>query len=242
MDRVERPFVPPAVDSVVDHSLLLKPPLSSCYCLYLSTWFVSFILCILYVNVYSDIIGPSFIVNAFSSAGILLMFTVLVSTIVDFVHMKSLHAKYCNEGIPPKNVSVLKSGVHALIPISIIQYDLDVTNSDGFSQTVTVQARIKTGDEHKILILPSDPTTAFVPVADLKDWKIVLMEIVLQLFPCVMLFIYFPWKDSSTYSEMVFLQSLLVLFVLFPVGALPCIVLLVCTTLPWESVGTLLLS
>ena len=201
MDRVEKPFVPPSVDRVVDHSLFRIPPLSNRCNLYLTTWFVSFMLCIIYANVYADIIGSSFIVKAFSSAGILLMFMFGVNTAVDFVHMKLLHAKYCNEGIPPKNVSVLKSGVHAQIPISIIQYDLNVTNSDGFSQTVTAQARIKTGDEHKLLILPSDPTTAFVPVADLKDWKTVLKEIVVQLYVCIMWFSYFTWKDSSTFSE-----------------------------------------
>ena len=188
-------------DRVVDHSLFLNPPLSSCCNLYLTTWFVSFMLCMIYVNFYSDIMGPSFFEKALFSAGILMMFMVVVSAIVEFVHMKSLHAKYCNEGIPPKNVSVLKSGVHALNLISIIQYDLDISNSDGFTETVIGQARIKTGDEHKILILPSDPTTAFVPVAALKDWKKVLREIAFQLFLGMVCFSLLRWKDSATLSE-----------------------------------------
>ena len=64
-EKVEKPFVLEAEDSVVDHSLFQYPSPSS-HSLYQTTSFVSFVLSVLYFTVNSEIIDLSYIVTALS--------------------------------------------------------------------------------------------------------------------------------------------------------------------------------
>ena len=48
--------------------------------------------------------------------------------ITDYLYLQPIQAKYQNEGIQPKNITVLKSGGPTTNLTSIIQYEVDITS------------------------------------------------------------------------------------------------------------------
>ena len=118
--------------------------------------------------------------------------------ITDYLYLQPIQAKYQNEGIQPKNITVLKSGGPTTNLTSIIQYEVDITNNHGYSETVTAYARIKTGDEHKLLILPSEPTSAFVPEAPPpKSWPTIAKLVISPLG----IICFYTWKENASVLE-----------------------------------------
>ena len=93
---------------------------------------------------------------------------------------------------------MLKSGGHATNLTSIIQYEVDITNSDGYTQTVTTYAQIKTGNEHKLLILPSEPTTAFVPEEPPPKSWLTIATLVVSPFGVIS---FYTWKENAGVLE-----------------------------------------
>ena len=121
-----------------------------------------------------------------------------VCIITDYLYLQPIQAKYQKEGILPKNIIVLKSGGPATNLTSIIQYEVDITNSYGYSKTVTAYARIKTGDEHKLLILPSEPTTAFVPEEPLPKSWLTIAKLVASPLGVIS---FYTWKENASVLE-----------------------------------------
>ena len=195
LDRVENPFVPQIDDRVVDHSLYDLIPCSSCSRMYLATGSVSFMVWMLYASFESGILA---IYYFYLAALTLWLAYDWVNIITDYHCLEPLRSKYQKEGILPKNITVLKSGGHSTNLTSIIQYDVDVTSSDGYTKTMTAHARIKTGDEHKLLILPSEPTTAFVAEAPPpKSWQTIAKLVASPLG----LISFYTWKENAGLFE-----------------------------------------
>ena len=121
-----------------------------------------------------------------------------VCIITDYLYLQPIQAKYQKEGILPKNIIVLKSGGPATNLTSIVQYEVDIANSDGYSKTVTAYARIKTGDEHKLLILPSEPTTAFVPEEPLPKSWLTIAKLVASPLGVIS---FYTWKENASVLE-----------------------------------------
>ena len=194
LERIEMSFAPQACDNAVDHSLYHIIPHSQCTQLYQATGYTSFMVWMLYAFLES---GTSFMY--IYSAGLTLWLAYdWVNIITDYVYLEPIRAKYRKEGVLPKNIAVIKSGGQDTNLTSIIQYDVDVTNSDEYTKTVTACARIKTGDEHKLLILPSEPFTAFVAEAPPpKSW----LTIVKLVVSPVGLISFYTWKEDTGLLE-----------------------------------------
>jgi hypothetical protein len=194
-DRVEKPFVPKAEDRAVDHSLFIIPPASNHARLYLATGLVSFMVWMLYASFECGI----FAICYFYLVGLTIWLAYgWVAIITDYLYLEPMQSKYQREGLLPKNITVLKSGGHATNLISIIQYEVDITNSNGYSKTLTAHARIKTGDEHKLLILPSEPTTAFVPEdPPPKSWQTIAKLVASPLG----VISFYTWKENAGVLE-----------------------------------------
>ena len=63
---------------------------------------------------------------------------------------------------------------------------------------MTAYARIKAGDEHKLLILPSEPTTAFVPEAPPpKSWHTIAKLVASPLG----VISFYTWKENTGVLE-----------------------------------------
>ena len=195
LDWVEKPFVPLACDRVVYHSLYGLIPASNRTRLYLTTGFVSFMVWMLCASFEYG----TFTIYYFYLAGLTVWMGYTVAEIImDNIHLEPVRAKYQREGILPKNITVLKSGGPATNLTSIIQYEVDITNSNGYSKTVTAYARIKAGDEHKLLILPSEPTTAFVPEAPPpKSWLTIATLVASPLG----VISFYTWKENASVLE-----------------------------------------
>ena len=195
LDRIEQPFVPQADDRVIDHSLYNIIPRSQCSQLYLATGIVSFMIWMLYASFEPGILAMYY----FYLAGLTLWLAYdWVGIITDYYYLEPIQSKYQEEGILPKNITVLKSGGHATNLTSIIQYYVDVTSSDGYTKTVTAHARITTGDEHKLLILPSEPSTAFVAEAPPpKSWTTIAKLVASPLG----LISFYSWKENAGWLE-----------------------------------------
>ena len=195
LDWVEKPFVPLAGDRVVYHSLYGLISATNRTRLYLTTGFVSFMVWMLCASFEYGTVTFYY----FYLAGLTVWMEYTVAEIImDNIHLEPVRAKYQREGILPKNITVLKSGGPATNLTYIIQYEVDITNSNGYSKTVTAYARIKAGDEHKLLILPSEPTTAFVPEAPPpKSWLTIATLVASPLG----VISFYTWKENASVLE-----------------------------------------
>jgi hypothetical protein len=187
--------VPDAGVTHVDNILHFHIPSTSHARLYLAIGSFSFIVWMFYASFECGIFGLLYVQIARYTLWLAYDWAAII---IDFLYLQPLQMKYQNEGIQPKNITVLKSGGHATNLTSIIQYDVDITDSDGFSQTVTTYAQIKTGDEHKLMILPSEPTTAFVPEAPPpKSWQTIAMLVASPLG----IICFYNWKENASVLE-----------------------------------------
>ena len=194
-ERVERPFVPDAGFKRVDSVLHVLIPATSYACLYLATGSISVMVWMLYALFEIGIFGLSYVQLALFA---LWLAHDWAAIIVDLLYLQPARTKYQNEGIQPKNITVLKSGGHATNPTSIIQYDVDITNNHGYSETVTTFAQIKTGDEHKLLILPSEPTTAFVPEEPPPKSWLTIAKLVASPLGIIS---FYTWKENASVMD-----------------------------------------
>ena len=143
LDTVTKPFVPlpQSYNDVVDQSILLLSPCTHhrLTCHYTALLF--FGMRMLYgVSKYSDNEYKtclSFFMTMFSA----FLANSVVSIIMDYIYIEPLQAQFREEGLPLKNMTVLKLGGPVLrcFNIHIIQYEVDVINSTGMLDCVRVQ-------------------------------------------------------------------------------------------------------
>ena len=81
---------------------------------------------------------------------------------MDYLQKKPKWTKYQDQKEPPKIITMLKLGNYTFNQASIIQQEASNNISDEKIMTVMAHVPIKAGDEHNILILPSDLGTDFV--------------------------------------------------------------------------------
>ena len=197
LNTIEKPFVPETNDRVVDHSLYYQTP-SSKYCshLYLSAGCICFMIWMMYASFECGISGVYCLYMAILTVWLT---NAVVDIMMDYLQLESECAKYRKEGIFPKNVTVIKSGSPACNPTSIIQYEVDSSSIDGTTKTVMVQAWIKSGDEHEICILPSDPITVFVMPEALppKDWQ-TIVKLLVSPFGVIS---FYTWKGNAGFWD-----------------------------------------
>jgi len=165
LDKVVKPFVPEPTDRVSYHALLCPPPESSRAWKYLHVGFGSLVVWVMYGSEMTR-----FGIWYFT----LLIFTFpltwsAASALVDRFCLKSLRHQFLQEGVPPKHMTVLKSGGQDGRTVSIIHYEIEFATNDGMAETVTVMARVNTVDERRILILPSVMTSIFAPTLPKSD-------------------------------------------------------------------------
>ena len=194
-ERIEKPFVPEAGIIHNDNVLHVLIPATSHACLYLATGSISVMVWMLYASFECGISLILYVPIALYSLWLAYDWAAII---IDYLYLQPIQTMYQNEGILPKNITVLKSGGLATNLTSIIQYDVDITDSDRFSQTLTTYAQIKTGDEHRLLILPSEPTTAFVPEAPPpKSWQTIAMLVASPLG----VINFYTWKENTSVLE-----------------------------------------
>ena len=113
--------------------------------------------------------------------------------------MEPLQAQFQEEGLPLKNMTILKSGCSEAcdINISIIQYEVDVTNSIGMSDSVRVQARIYEENLPSLRVLPLQPTSICAPGPPgfLPGFIYILLASPLG---CIS---FYDWNESDNWQE-----------------------------------------
>ena len=85
--------------------------------------------------------------------------------IMDYIYVEPLQAQFRKEGLPLKNMTVLKSTefVPSQFNIHIIQYEVDVINSTGMSDCVRVQAFTFEQNLDSLCVIPLQPTSICGP-------------------------------------------------------------------------------
>ena len=89
----------------------------------------------------------------------------VVSIITHYIYVEPLCSQFQEEGLPLKNMTVLKSGgsVPMQFNIHIIQYEVDMIDSTRTSSIVKVQARTFEKNLESLRVLPLQPTSICAP-------------------------------------------------------------------------------
>ena len=167
LDTVTKPFVPlpQSYNDVVDQSILLLSPCTHhrLTCHYTALLF--FGMRMLYgVSKYSNNEYKTCLFIFMMIFSAILAFWV-VSIITHYIYVEPLCSQFQEEGLPLKNMTVLKSTevVPSYLNTHIIQYEVDVINSTGTSSIVKVYARTRAMNPESLRILPLHPTSICTP-------------------------------------------------------------------------------
>ena len=117
------------------------------------------------------------------------------------IFIKPVQAQFQEEGLPLKNMTVLKSfgscdGPY-FINISIIQYEVDVINCSGKPDFVKVQARIYGRDLDSLRVLPLQPRCICAPSSP-EGYTGLICFILASPFACIS---FYDWNESDNWYE-----------------------------------------
>jgi hypothetical protein len=218
--KVTKPVESPG--RVSYQSLFLPPGDSNRYFIYSEAKNLTILAWILYISVNMNVNEKYAGLSTFLAIMSVAIGAILTANLMGHLYVLPLRARFEEEGLSPKNLTVLKSGGHEKQLFSIIQYETEMTKSDGNTETVYVQARVPTSKENAALILPSNPKSIFfsaqpstaqllrdAPLAShhaLRTWLILKSALGLVLFLLVIFYLSLRYcrEDASVKERLVF--------------------------------------
>ena len=234
LDTVTNPIVPPpqTYNDVFDQSILLTSPCTHHRLTFDLTLLICplthhrltydcaanllFVVLIMYNMAKFDM--PTAFCNIFISFFIALWAFWGASLITRHVFVKPVQAQFQEEGLPLKNMTVLKSDDSHVGPIFvsvyIIQYEVDVINSSGKPDIVKVQARIYGRDLDSLRVLPLQPRCICAPSSS-KGYTGLICFILTTPFACIS---FYDWYERNNWYEK--LSFALITITLCMLGAL----------------------
>ena len=201
LNTVTKPIVPPpqTYNDVFDQSILLIPPSSHHRLIYVCTACLFFGLWFLYgLSKYGISLHKTCLfIIMFTFTSFWAYFVTAIITKLFFV--EPLRMQFQEEGLPLKNMTVLKSGGPDICDahFSIIQYEADVINDTGISNNVRVQACIYGKDLDSLLVLPMQPMSICTPEPP-KMYTVTICTLLASPLGCIS---FYDWNANDTGHE-----------------------------------------
>ena len=201
LDTVSIPIVPPpqTYNDIFDQTFLFITPLQYQYMIYAYAACPLFGLWFLYgLTKYGN---DEYTISTFS---LMFSFTTLlavlsVSITTNYIYVEPLRMQFREKGLPLKIMIVLKSGgsnaPHKTI--SIIQYEVDITNSTGMTDIVKVQACIVGKDTDSLHVLPMQPMSICAPGPP-EHTTMSIYILLASPFGCIS---FYDWNESDSKHE-----------------------------------------